>query len=76
MVLRSEPEERNCVEARSLGTFAVNEEPVQLEVEEIVEAASNVPAPMEEKTVESLRLEESCEKLISLALRDGVEDLV
>ena len=49
---------------------------MQLEVEEIVKAASNVPAPMEEKTVESLRLEESCEKLISLALRDGVEDLV
>ena len=49
---------------------------MQLEVEEIVEAASNVPAPVEEQTVESLRLEESCEKLVSFALRDGVEDLV
>ena len=49
---------------------------MQLEVEEIVEAASNVPTPMEEKTVESLWLEESCQKLVSLALRNCMEDLI
>ena len=38
----------NRLEHVICGTFAINEEPVQLEVEEIVKAASNIPTPMEE----------------------------
>ena len=49
---------------------------MELEVEEVMETAANIPVPMEEEREEGLWLEEILEQSIPLFLRDGMQDLI
>ena len=58
------------------GLLTVDEQPVKLKVEAIVEAATHVPAPVEEEPVEGLRLEHLGNQHVAHVRRDHVHDLV
>jgi len=56
--------------------LTVDQHPVQLEVEAVIETATDVPTPMEEETVEGLGHEQFADEIISPIVWQDVEDLV
>ena len=58
------------------GTFAIDEVPVELKVEEVMEATTDIPRPMEEVMEESTWSQQYLKELVTFFLWYHMQDLV